>query len=183
MTTPALLLIDWQCAFDDHAYWGGNRNNPDAEEKAALLLCHWRAQGWPVFHIRHDSAEPNSILRKDRPGGAAIAALDAKDNEAVIYKQVNSGFIGTDLQARLEAIAVTELVICGLTTNHCVSTTARMAGNLGFDVRLVGDACATFDRASSDGTLYPAQLVHDISLANIDREFCSVVTAEGVLKA
>lgn len=183
MTHPALLLIDWQRAFDDHAYWGGNRNNPDAESNAAVLLRHWREHSWPVIHIRHDSADPKSILKKELPGGAAIATLDAKDGEPVIYKHVNSGFIGTDLQARLDAQSIKDLVICGLTTNHCVSTTTRMAGNLGYNVRLIGDACATFDRRSGDGTLYTAQLVHDISLANIDGEFCTVMNADDVINA
>lgn len=186
MTTPlistsALLMIDWQQAFDNHAHWGGNRNNRDAELRAGELLSHWRAQGWPVFHIRHNSTDPNSILSLSKAGGAAIPALAEITGEAVITKSVNSGFIGTDLQAQLDGQKVTRLVICGLTTNHCVSTTTRMAGNFGYDIWLAEDGCATFDRTAADGMVYPAQLVHDISLANIDGEFCTVKTTKAIL--
>lgn len=183
MTNPALLMIDWQRAFDDHAYWGGNRNNPNAEDNARKLLEHWREKAWPVFHIRHDSLETSSILKINLPGGVAIDGLDAMGEESIINKHVNSGFIGTDLQTQLDAMDISDLIICGLTTNHCVSTTTRMAGNFGYNVRLVGDACATFDRTSKNGTVYPAQLVHDLSLANIDGEFCTVITANDAIKS
>lgn len=181
LSKPALLMIDWQRAFDNHDYWGGNRNNPEAERCAAELLSHWRAKDWPVFHIRHDSADPDSILSLSKPGGAAIPALTEITSEAVITKSVNSGFIGTDLKAQLDDRAITHLVICGLTTNHCVSTTTRMAGNFGYKVWLAEDGCATFDRTAADGTVYPAQLVHNLSLANIDGEFCTVKTTQAIL--
>lgn len=181
MTQTALILIDWQDGFKDHAYWGGNRNNPDAEENALTLLETWRARDQPVFHCIHNSQNPDSLLRLEKPGGQMLKAFTPRPNEPLIVKNVNSCFIGTDLETRLRDQGLNELVICGLTTNHCVSTTTRMAGNLGFDVKLVGDACATFDRTSADGTLYPAQMVHDLSLANIDREFCEVVSTKDVM--
>ncbi len=176
--SAALIMIDWQQGFDDHAYWGGNRNNPDAEANALALLGHWRSQKHPVFHCIHDSRDPDSLLRLEKTGGRLIAGFEPQDGEPLIVKHVNSCFIGTDLEARLHAANITDLVICGLTTNHCVSTTTRMAGNLGFNVKLVGDACATFDRRGADGMLYEAQLVHDISLANIHNEFCVVTNTE-----
>jgi len=120
-------------------------------------------------------------LRRDKPSGAYKKGFEPLASEADIWKNVNSGFIGTDLEARLRALDVSHLTVAGLTTNHCVSTTVRMAGNLGFEVDLVGEACATFDRRAADGTLYPAQLVHDLSLANIDREFCRVVSVDTAL--
>ncbi|MGB0907660.1 MAG: cysteine hydrolase family protein [Maricaulaceae bacterium] len=179
---PALILIDMQMAFRDEAYWGGARNNPDAEEKALSLLSHWRSKDWPVFHIQHNSADPNSILKTNRPEGAPLPGFEALEDETVIEKNVNSAFIGTDLEERLRASNINTLVICGLTTNHCVSTTTRMAGNLGFDVTLVGDACATFARTGPDGQSYTAQDIHDISLANIHGEFCTVMSAAKALE-
>lgn len=179
----ALLLIDWQLGFDDAALWGGARNNPDAEGKALKLLMAWRATGQPIFHIRHDSQSPDSALRLDKPGGAFKPAFVPRAGEFEIVKHVNSGFIGTTLETDLRELGVCRLTVAGLTTNHCVSTTVRMAGNLGFDVNLVGDACATFDRRGADGTVYPAQLVPDLSLANIDGEFCKVVSVEAALDA
>lgn len=174
MGRNALILIDWQQGFEHHEYWGGNRNNPDAETNALALLDNWRSRSRPVFHCIHESQNPESLLRQEKPGGRLISGFEPKNDEPLIVKNVNSCFIGTDLEARLRKSKITNLTICGLTTNHCVSTTTRMAGNLGFDVNLVGDACATFDRRGADGTVYSAQLVHEISLANIHNEFCVV---------
>ncbi len=178
---PVLLLIDWQKAFADEAHWGGNRNNPQAEDNAARLLTHWRQKDWPRIFVVHDSTNADSPLKRSLPGGAILDALESLPGEPVLVKQVNSGFIGTGLEARLHGMKAKQLVICGLTTNHCVSTTARMGGNLGFDVTLAGDACAAFDRIGPDGTHYPAQLVHDLSLANIHGEFCMVTATNAVL--
>jgi len=185
MTDRALILIDWQIGFDVNEtvenVWGGTRNNPQAEEKAAALLGVWRAKSAPIFHCRHHSQDPQSPLRLDKAGGAYKDALAPRGDEPDIVKRVNSCFIGTELQKQLDAQGIKKLLVAGLTTNHCVSTTVRMAGNLGFDVALAEDACATFDRTGADGAFYPAQLVHDLSLANIHEEFCKVVKAQAYL--
>lgn len=178
MSRDALIMIDWQQGFENHEYWGGNRNNPNAETNALALLDYWRGQKRPIFHCIHDSQNPESLLRRDKPGGLLISGFEPMNDEPLITKNVNSCFIGTDLETRLRTANIKSLVICGLTTNHCVSTTTRMAANLGFDVNLVGDACATFDRQGADGKVYSAQLVHEISLANIHNEFCVVTNTK-----
>lgn len=178
MTTvysPALILIDWQDGFEDWDYWGGNRNNPDAEDKAATLLDHWRSKGQMVAHVIHHSLNPDSPLRLETPGGKIKDPVAPLASEEVFVKRINSGFIGTDLANQLRRARINDLVICGLTTNHCVSTTTRMAGNMGYDVQLVGEACATFDRLGPDGQQFPAELIHDTSLANLHGEFCEVI--------
>ncbi len=142
----ALILIDLQKGWEQTEHWGGNRNNPDAEKIALELLETWRDKKLPVFHIIHSSKDPNSALHESKPGFQMLDAFQPLENEPLIIKHVNSGFIGTDLQERLESQQINTLVIAGLTTNHCVSTTTRMAGNFGFEVYLVTDASATFDR-------------------------------------
>ncbi|WP_395373253.1 cysteine hydrolase family protein [Marinicella sp. W31] len=178
----ALLMIDMQQGFSDIAYWGGGRNNPEAESNAALLLQQWRAAGWRLFHVKHNSTEPQSRLHPDHPGNAFIEAVTPQTDEPVIEKNVNSAFIGTDLQQRLQDQNISTLVVVGLTTDHCVSTTTRMAGNLGFEVFLVEDAIATFDKVGFDGTRYPAQQIHDTALASLHHEFAQVVSLEKVLQ-
>ncbi len=177
----ALIMIDWQIGFGNDALWGGNRNNPQAEANALKLLDHWRENDLPIFHCIHDSQDPQSPLRREKPGGEFIEMLKPRAKEPVLYKNVNSAFIGTDLEARLKKANIEKLVICGLTTNHCVSTTTRMAGNLGFDVTLVGDACATFDRKGTNGETHPADLVHEVSLASLHEEFCIVRNTSDLL--
>jgi len=167
-------MIDWQQGFDQHEHWGGNRNNPQAETNALSLLEVWRSKELPVFMCIHNSLEADSLLRLDKEGGNFKVGFEPLDNEVTIVKRVNSCFIGTDFEEQLRNKNITDLVVCGLTTNHCVSTTVRMAGNLGFNVTLVGDACATFDRKGANGVIFPADTVHELSLANIDNEFCVV---------
>jgi nicotinamidase-related amidase len=180
-SSAALLLIDVQQGLD-HPRWG-ERNNPDAERRIADLLAAWRAAGRPVIHVQHLSLEPQSPLREDVPGHAFKAEALPVAGEPVFRKHVNSAFIGTHLEAHLRAHAIEALVVVGLTTDHCVSTTARMAGNLGFTVTVVDDATATFERRGSDGTHYSADLMHHVALASLHGEFATVRSTRDILAA
>lgn len=173
---PALILIDIQKGFDNIEYWGGQRNNPDAEENAAALLTLWRRNHDPIFHIQHCSSNPLSLLHVSNAGNGFKEIVKPLANELVIKKNVNSAFIGTDLKERLDRSNITTLVIVGLTTDHCVSTTTRMAGNFGFETFLVSDATATFNKKGIDGKLYSAELIHKTALASLNDEFARVVT-------
>ena len=175
----ALIVIDVQQAFDDPRC--GPRNNPRLEENLSALLHSWRTRQAPLFHVRHMSTEPDSRLRPGQPGNLFKPEAVPRPGERVIDKSVNSALIGTQLEAELRARGLRTLVLCGLTTNHCVSTTARMAGNLGFDAWVVGDACATFDRATLDGRPLPAQLVHEVALADLHGEFATVSDTAALL--
>lgn len=175
-----LLLIDLQKAVD-HPSWG-IRNNPQAEANVARLLAHWREQGWPVWHVRHDSTETSSHYRPGQHGHDFKPEAMPLHGEPVIAKATNSAFIGTGLEEKLRAAGHVSLVIVGVITNNSVEATARMAGNLGFDTYLVADACFTFGRKDWNGVMRSADEVHAMSLANLDGEYCSVVTTGDVLR-
>lgn len=175
---PALILIDIQKGFDNIAWWGGQRNNPDAELRAGDLLKLWREHHLPIFHVQHYSSNPTSLLHETNAGNAFKDIVMPVEGEPIIRKNVNSAFIGTDLQALLDAAGITTLIIVGLTTDHCVSTTTRMAGNLGYETFLVADATATFNKKGIDGQNYPAELIHETALASLNNEFATVVTTD-----
>jgi nicotinamidase-related amidase len=169
---PALLLVDVQQGLDDPR-WGA-RNNPEAEQRIADLLTGWRTAGRPVIHVQHLSLEPQSPLRQDRPGHAFKPEAQPAAGEPVFQKHVNSAFIGTGLEAYLRTHGIQELVVAGITTDHCVSATVRMAANLGFMVTVAEDACATFERQGPDGTHYDADTMHRVTLASLHGEFATV---------
>ena len=177
----ALLVIDVQKGFDAPGW--GPRNNPGAESIVASLLEAWRTAGWPVVHAQHVSVEPGSALGPGQPGVEIKPEAEPREGERLFQKSVNSAFIGTGLEQHLRSEGIESLVMVGLTTNHCVSTTARMAGNLGFRTFVVEDATATFDRCGPDGIVHPAELVHSVSLANLNEEFAVVVHSREVLAA
>ena len=177
----ALLVIDVQKGLDGPRL--GARNNPDAEQRIADLLAAWRATGRPVIHVQHMSLEPQSPLREGLPGNAIKAEAMPIAGEPLFRKNVNSAFIGTDLEEHLRANGIESLVMVGLTTDHCISSTARMAGNLGFEVTVVEDATATHERRGSDGTHYSADLMHGAALASLHGEFATVRSTHDILSA
>jgi nicotinamidase-related amidase len=175
----ALLVIDVQQGMDNPRL--GKRNNPDAEKRIADVIAAWRGAGKPVIHVQHDSVEPQSELRPDRPGNMVKPEGKPIEGEPVFRKNVNSAFIGTNLESYLRERGIDNLVMVGLTTEHCVSTSARMAANLGFGVTIVADATAAFEHKGYDGRQYTAEEVHNVELANLNREFATIRESRDVV--
>ena len=176
----ALLIIDVQQGFDDPKW--GKRNHPDAEANIAILIDVWRRENGRVIHIQHCSTESDSPLHPDGPGCQFKPEATPTAGEPVFKKTVNSAFIGTGLESHLRGNGIENIVIAGLTTDHCVSTTTRMAGNLGFNVTLVSDGTATFNRVGHDGIEYSADEIHRIHLASLNGEFCAVRSTTEILE-
>lgn len=175
-----LLLIDVQTGFDDPCW--GIRNNPEAEANMARLLAAWRTTNRPVIHVQHLSRNPNSPLHPNQAGCAIKDIVRPALGEPIITKHLNSAFIGTDLEERLRKHGDQTLVVVGLTTDHCVSTTARMAANLGFDPYIIGDATATFGKHGYKGESFSADAVHAINLASLQDEFAKIMDTSMMLK-
>lgn len=199
-TRTALLLVDIQKGFDHPTHWGSDRSTPSLEANVERLLRATRdynaqaPQPALIIHVHHHSTSPTSALHPSYklPGTDTLAVAPADfaaplASEPVLTKSVNSSFIGTDLEARLRAFGAAQLVVVGLTTDHCVSTTVRMAANLhvlgdegladGEGVFMVRDATATYAKGGFD-----AETVHAVHLASLDGEFAKVVGTDEVIK-
>ena len=182
----ALLLIDIQEGMDS-PLWGA-RNNPDAEDNAARLLAAFRDSGAPVFHVHHFSKRPASPLHPDNGGTAIKPVVAPREGEPVYSKDTNSAFIGTTLEADLRAAGVTGVVIAGLSTPQCISTSVRMAANLGFDTWLAHDACAAFETHAGydwaeDLPRMSAEEIHRMEVSVLHGEFCRAMATDAILGA
>lgn len=179
--STVLIVIDMQLAIDD-AVWGP-RNNPEAEARIGEIEAAWRGAGMSILHVRHDSTEPHSLYRPGQSGHDFKPALGPHGDEAVIAKDTNSAFVGTNLESQLDALGATDLILCGVHTNNSLEASVRHAGNLGYRVFVPGDACWAVDKRDLTGRVWPAEDVHQLSLANMHGEYATVVTTGAVLAA
>lgn len=173
------MVVDVQRGFDDPQW--GPRDNPACETNIDNLIALWRREAWPLVYVRHDSLNPRSPLAPDSPGNA-FKDVVAGQPDLLVTKHVNSAFHGSpDLHAWLQAEGITQVMVCGIMTNHCCETTARLAGNLGYETFFVLDATHTFDRAAMDGTMIPATTLATVTGANLHGEFATVITTAEAL--
>ena len=180
MSAPALVVVDVQKAFADPVW--GRRDNPACEENIGALIAGWRERGLPVVFVRHDSVEPGSTLAPGTPGNAFQDVIEGEP-DLLVAKSVNSSFHGEpSLQAWLDGEGIETIYVCGITTNHCCETTARVGGNLGYDVRFVLDATHTFDRPDPEGEIVPAEVIARVTATNLHGEFATVVDTASALR-
>ncbi|KAF3797595.1 putative isochorismatase family protein [Colletotrichum gloeosporioides] len=208
-TPTAVLLVDIQEGFKHPTHWGSSRSTPSFEANVASILRAARERNSAIassqssetpisiIHVHHHSRSPTSALHPSHflegsstPSVSPLQFAAPLNNETILVKNFNSSFVGTQLESILRSGGIRQLVVLGLTTDHCVSTTVRMAANLqvlGDDggpdgngegvhgVILVRDAVAAYEKGGFD-----AETVHAVSLASLDREFAEVVSAKDV---
>jgi nicotinamidase-related amidase len=180
-SNAALIIIDQQKGILHPRL--GRRNNPDAEARILELLGHWRSSGRPVIHVQHLSHSPDSVFWPQQSGVEFQQRFEPRDGEQWIQKRVPDAFCATGLEARLREEGIDQLIIVGVATNNSVESTARTAGNLGFEAWVAEDACFTFDKADYFGKAHSAEEVHAMSLGNLHGEYATVSSTAHILKA
>ena len=178
----ALLVIDVQMAFvhDDEA--GASRSCPEAEQNVATLLEVFRKNGDKIIHIHHHGLDPSDPFHSDAPGAAVQPFAAPIEDEQIIIKNVASAFVATSLETDLRADGIKQLVVCGATANHCAESTARSAGNLGFDTIYASDAVWTYGAIGPDGIEHSAEDIHSVTLCNLHGEFAKVMPTKEIVK-
>ena len=178
----ALLVIDMQQAIRDPRWLAaGPRNNLEAEANVARLQAAWRDARGLVVNVRHEGTDPDSTYLPDGPGAPFLPETAPRAGEAIVTKRAHSAFVGTDLDAMLKAHGVEAIVVCGVITNNSVEATVRHAHDLGWRVLLAEDACFTFAKRDRQGRAWVAEEVHALSLANLDGEYCDVVSTSSAI--
>ncbi|MGJ4926039.1 cysteine hydrolase family protein [Bradyrhizobium sp. HKCCYLS2038] len=175
LADSSLVLIDIQNEYRD-----GPLALPGAEAaiaQAARLLARARAAGSVIIHVAH-RGKAGSLFDREAPRGAIVAAVAPLAGEAVIEKTLPNSFAGTDLQARLTEAGRKNVVLAGLMTHMCVSSTARAALDLGWRVTIDAQSCATRDLPDGKGGTLPAALVHEVALAELSDRF-AIIARDG----
>lgn len=172
---PVLVLVDIQKAFLEKDYPGKKRNNPNAESVCGKILKEWRELKLPIIHVRHSSTNPESKLHKSKPGFEFNDYVKPCKGEIILTKEVNSAFIGTKLEDILINKKSKTLVFIGMTTNHCISSTVRMSGNLGFETYLISDSTACYNTKGIDGRMIDCEIIYESSLASLREEFATII--------
>ena len=169
MRLPAdavLLIIDAQEAID------GRRSGPgdggEVEKSIAALVAVWRSEGLPLAHVGRQPI---------------VTAIPPLDGEIVIVRNATSAFVGADLEARLDDLGATTLVLCGALGTHALEVSARHAADLGYQVFVVADACRAVDTADLGGRLWPAEDVRALALARLKGETATIVDVATTLRA
>lgn len=181
-TDTALVVIDMQQGFLDPV-WGPTSNHPACEANVDRLVAAWTERGLPIVVARHDSMSPGSPLAPGGPGNALMESVAAIAADLLVTKSVNSVFYGEpSLEQWLREAGIDRIVLCGIQTNMCVETTARMGGNLGLDVTVALDATRTFDLTGPDGTTVPADVLMQVSATNLQGGgFARVVSTDELI--
>jgi len=180
LAKTALLVIDVQMAFVHRDADGAARTTPTAENNIQRLLDRFRSAGDKTVHIHHHSYQEGSPFIAGLPGAEVLEFAAPNGSETVYIKHVNSSFIGTNLEDDLRRDGIEHLVLCGATANQCVETTARMAGNLGFDTLYVADGVWAYGSIGPDGREHKIEDILSITISNLHGEFATVLSTDEV---
>jgi len=139
----ALLVIDAQESFRQRPDDWAATANPAVLDNIALLVDHARTVGDPVVWITHSEPGTGGVFDPALGFVRVIGELAPAADEAAVTKTTINAFTSTDLQERLQGAGIRRVVICGIRTEQCCETTARVAADLGFEVEFVTDATTT----------------------------------------
>lgn len=171
----ALIVVDVQVGFDDPKF-AEIKNNPLADQNIEAIIKVWQRAGRPIVVVQHNSESSAEVLHPSNPGNSLKPYIKVLKPALTISKTVNSAFYGTpDLDQWLKASGIHQIVIIGIQTNMCCETTARMGGNLGYDVIFIPDAMHTYDSAGPDGVVVTADELTRATVASLyDGEFAKI---------
>jgi nicotinamidase-related amidase len=173
-----LVMIDLQ-----NEYLSGPIALPDATSainSAANLLARARAAGAAIFHIAH-KGRPGGLFDRSAERGAIVATLAPLPGEPVIEKGLPNAFAGTDLETQLAAVGLKDVILAGLMTHMCISSTARAGLDLGYRITVDADSCATRDLPDGRGGAIAAATIHEVALAELSDRFAIIVRGEDAL--
>lgn len=180
MSDKALIVVDVQNDYFPDGKWPlvGIQT---AAENARKVLAHSREQGWTIIHIRHEFPTEEAPFFLPGSEGAAIHdSMAPQDGEPVILKRGINAFLNTDLDTVLKEAGVKDVTIVGNMSHMCIDAATRAAADLGYNVTLIHDACATHDQTFDDKTI-PAADVHAAYMAALGFAYAQVISTDDLI--
>jgi nicotinamidase-related amidase len=181
LNDAVLIVIDAQMEYTEEGALALPNLAPALNNVTALLL-KGRKDGAEIVHIAHEGSEGRAFDPAN--GGRIIGQVAPLENETVLTKGLPNSFAHTGLQNHLAGIGRPHLVICGFMTHMCVSSTARVALDLGYETTVVSDATATRALPATDGgEPISAEALQRSALAALADRFSAINTTADVLTA
>ena len=177
--TP-LVILDVQDAIDQPVW--ESKSNPGYLTVICRLLAHWRHNGWPVLHVKHNEATPTSSYHTHGPWNGIKKEVTPIEGEVVVAKQQNCAFIGTELHAVLTGMKADRFVLTGVVIHNSMDATVRAGKALGYTIILPSDATTAVPVTGFGGKSWDAATVHDLTLAILGGEYAEVMTSDDVIE-
>ncbi|WP_455925745.1 isochorismatase family protein [Pseudomonas putida] len=174
-----LIILDVQDAIDQPVW--KDKSHPGYLSAIQRLLAHWRANGWPVLHVKHDEATPTSSYYAQGPWNGIKQEVAPIEGEPVIAKQQNCAFIGTELDATLKRMQVKQFVLTGVVVHNSIDATVRAGKALGYDIILPSDTTTAVPVVAANGKAWDATTVHALTLAILDGEYAQVMPSDELI--
>lgn len=179
----ALLVIDVQDSFKALPRWQ-QRNNPAFEANVLRLIERFRAAGEPVIYFLHSDEDEHFSVGS--PAYRLMDFLAPRDGEPLLHKTSRNCFTTTNLLQLLLHRQVGRVTICGIQTEQCCETTARIAADLGFEVDFVTEATLTFPIPKTldpNSESLPVEAVVERTEYALRRRFARICTVDDALPA
>ena len=174
-----LIILDVQDAID-RPVWDG-KSHPDYLSAIQRLLEHWRSNGWPVLHVKHDEKNPASSYHVHGPWNGIKKEVAPAEGEAVIIKHQNCAFIGTRLDDILKSMQAKRIVLTGVVIHNSMDATIRAGKALGYEIILPADATTAVPVIGPDGKCWDALTVYELTLAILGSEYAQVMSSDDVV--
>ena len=174
MTKRATIVVDLQNDYLPTGKWALSGIEA-ALANAARVIEASRSRGEPVIHVRHEFIGDDApFFAAGSEGAEIISTVAPQSGEAVLTKNFPNSFRDTALQHELDEAGITRIVLVGAMSHMCIEATARAAADLGYDVTVIHDACATCD-VEFDGATVPAQQVHAAAMSALGFAYAKLV--------
>lgn len=180
----ALIVIDFQMEY----FAGpvpGKLLIPDGQAamaQAQRLIAFADSHRMPVFHIQHLGHAGDTLFAKDGVHSEIHPDIKPAPHHALVQKGSASSFVNTELHQQLQARGVKALLVCGLMTHNCISSTVRDARPLGYQTIVAGDACATRAIVAWDGGVLAHADLHRATLTGLSDGFAEVMKTGRIIE-